>query len=145
MNRKHFQLFHFLMLTFIAFALKGCQEFIHDSFDTFQGEIVDREGVPISNLELSLYSDNSFFFNFPFKGSPPIYTLNTNSRGEFKMVLPSKFIDDTYFLAPSSSSYIFELEQFDTIVTEPYLILQGSLRDTNGVIDLGSLTVVNNE
>lgn len=145
MTRMISHLLHFLILTFIAFALKGCQEFIHDSFDTFQGEIVDREGVPISNLELSLYSDNSFFFNFPFQGSAPIYTLKTNSQGEFKMVLPSKFMDDSYFLAASSSSYIFELEQFDTLVTQPYLILQGSLRDTNGVIDLGSLTVVKNE
>lgn len=119
-----------LIFIFLLFVAQGCQEFIHDSFDTFQGKTLTKTGDPIANLRLNLYS-----------GSSLVYSFTTGSQGEFRVVLPSKNLDTSYRMAVREP-FFFEINQFDQIFTDNSLMLDPSLRTANGVIDLGNLILV---
>ena len=51
-----------LLLAILLLSLGACQEFIHNSFDTFTGQVVDKEGKAVPGLELTL-SQNIDFLN----------------------------------------------------------------------------------
>ena len=119
-----------LIFIFLLFVAQGCQEFIHDSFDTFQGKTLTKTGDPIANLRLNLYS-----------GSSLVYSFTTGSQGEFRVVLPSKNLDTSYRMSVREP-FFFEINQFDQIFTDNSLMLDPSLRTANGVIDLGNVILV---
>ncbi|MDP2040968.1 MAG: hypothetical protein Q8S14_05285 [Algoriphagus sp.] len=119
-----------LIFIFFLFVAQGCQEFIHDSFDTFQGKTLTKTGDPIANLRLNLYS-----------GSSLVYSFTTGSQGEFRVVLPSKNINTSYSMTVREP-FFFEINRFDQIFTDNSLMLDPSLRTANGVIDLGELILV---
>lgn len=119
-----------LIFIFFMFLAQGCQEFIHDSFDTFQGNMVTKTGEPISNLRLKFYSESSL-----------VYSFTTGDQGEFKVVLPSKNLDDFYRLEVPGS-FRFEINQFNLVYTDKSLRLDPSISDANGVIDLGNVILV---
>ena len=50
------------VLAILLFPLGACQEFIHNSFDTITGQVVDKEGKAVPGLELTL-SQNIDFLN----------------------------------------------------------------------------------
>ncbi|MBA4301502.1 hypothetical protein SAMN03080617_03388 [Algoriphagus alkaliphilus] len=120
------------LLIFISFLFvaQGCQEYIHDSFDTFQGRIVNESGDTITNLRLNFYS-----------GSSLVYSVTTGNQGEFKVVLPSKNLNYSYRLT-APSPFLFEINQNDFTYTDRDLRLDPSSRDANGVIDLGTVILV---
>lgn len=109
---------------------QGCQEFIHDSFDTFQGKMVTKTGDPIANLRLNLYS-----------GSSLVYSFTTGNQGEFRVVLPSKNLNTSYNITVQEP-FFFEINQFDQDYIDDSLWLDPSLRDPKGVIDLGTVILV---
>ncbi|MDO8967194.1 hypothetical protein [Algoriphagus sp.] len=119
-----------LIFIFFLFVAQGCQEFIHDSFDTFQGKTLTKTGDPIANLRLNLYS-----------GSSLVYSFTTGSQGEFRVVLPSKNINTSYSMTVREP-FFFEINRFDQIFTDNSLMLDPSLRTAKGVIDLGELILV---
>jgi hypothetical protein len=127
---KDYQTKNLLIFIFLLFFAQGCQEFIHDSFDTFQGVIVDKEGDPVPNLRLNFYSNSSL-----------IYSMTTDNLGAFKVVLPSKNLGAFYRVTPPSP-FLFEVNQNEFIFTDRDLRLDPSLRDANGVIDLGKVILV---
>lgn len=130
MQKKVLQLKKLLIFIFLLFLSQGCQEFIHDSFDTFQGVIVNKSGDPIPNLRLRFYFESSL-----------IYSFITGNQGEFKVVLPSKNFDNFYNLEVPEP-FLFELNQFDMIYRDKSFSLNPSARDANGVIDLGEVILV---
>jgi hypothetical protein len=119
-----------LIFIFFLFLAQGCQEFIHDSFDTFQGKTLTKTGDPIANLRLNLYS-----------GSSLVYSFTTGSQGEFRVVLPSKNINTSYRMTVKEP-FFFEINRFDQIFMDNSLMLDPSLRTANGVIDLGTVILV---
>jgi hypothetical protein len=119
-----------LIFIFFLFLAQGCQEFIHDSFDTFQGKTLTKTGDPIANLRLNLYS-----------GSSLVYSFTTGSQGEFRVVLPSKNINTSYRMTVKEP-FSFEINRFDQIFMDNSLMLDPSLRTANGVIDLGTVILV---
>jgi hypothetical protein len=119
-----------LIFIFFLFVAQGCQEYIHDSFDTFQGKTLTKTGDPLANLRLNLYS-----------GSSLVYSFTTGNQGEFRVVLPSKNLDTSYRMTVREP-FFFEINQFDQIFTDNSLMLDPSLRTANGVIDLGELILV---
>lgn len=119
-----------IILIFILFVVQGCQEYIHDSFDTFQGKMVTKTGDPIANLRLNLYS-----------GSSLVYSFTTGNQGEFRVVLPSKNFDTSYKMTVREP-FFFEINQFDQIFTDNSLMLDPYLRTAKGVIDLGNVILV---
>lgn len=127
---KIFQIKNILIFIFFLFVAQGCQEFIHDSFDTFQGKTLTKTGDPIANLRLNLYS-----------GSSLVYSFTTGNQGEFRVVLPSKNLDYSYRLT-APSPFLFEINQNDFTYTDRDLRLDPSSRDANGVIDLGTVILV---
>lgn len=130
MNKKVRQFKKLLIFNFLLVFFLGCQEFIHDSFDTFQGVIVNKAGDPIPNLRLRFYFESS-----------QVYSFLTGSQGEFRVVLPSKNFDSFYNLEVPQP-FLFELNQFDMVFLDRSLTLDPSARDVNGVIDLGNITLV---
>ncbi len=126
---------------FLLFAAQGCQEFIHDSFDTFQGVIVDQSGDPIPNLRLRLFSESSSLNIFNIPNSSLIYTLSTDNQGAFKVVVPSRNIDNFYLLEVPET-FRYDISQSDLVISEEYLQVDSSLKDANGVIDLGEVTLI---
>ncbi|MFN3997214.1 hypothetical protein [Algoriphagus sp.] len=130
MQKKTLQFKKSLTYIFIFFLFQGCQEFIHDSFDTFQGKMVTKTGDPIANLRLNLYS-----------GSSLVYSFTTGNQGEFRVVLPSKNLNTSYNLTVREP-FFFEINRFDQIFTDNSLMLDPSLRTANGVIDLGNVIIV---
>lgn len=119
-----------LIFIFFLFVAQGCQEYIHDSFDTFQGKTLTKTGDPLANLRLNLYS-----------GSSLVYSFTTGKQGEFRVVLPSKNLDTSYRMTVREP-FFFEINQFDQIFTDNSLMLDPSLRTAKGVIDLGELILV---
>lgn len=119
-----------LIFIFFLFVAQGCQEYIHDSFDTFQGVIVNEDGDPVSKLRLNFYSSSSL-----------IYSVTTTNDGRFKVVLPSKNLDNFYSLT-APSPFLFEINQNEFTYTDRELRLDPSSRDENGVIDLGIVILV---
>lgn len=124
------QIKNLLIFIFFLFVAQGCQEYIHDSFDTFQGKTLTKTGDPLANLRLNLYS-----------GSSLVYSFTTGNQGEFRVVLPSKNLDTSYRMTVREP-FFFEINQFDQIFTDNSLMLDPSLRTAKGVIDLGELILV---
>lgn len=127
---KNNRIKNLLIFIFFLFAAQGCQEFIHDSFDTFKGNIVNKAGDPVPNLRLNFYS-----------GSSLVYSFTTGNQGEFKIVLPSKNLDNIYRITVREP-FLFEINQFDQVYMDNSLGLDSSLRDPKGVIDLGNVILV---
>lgn len=141
MQKNTLQLKKPLIFVFLLFMAQGCQEFIHDSFDTFQGVVVDQSGDPIPNLRMRLFSESSTLNILNIPNSSLIYTLTTDNQGAFKVVVPSRNINNFYLLnAPES--FRFEVNQSDRIITEEFLQFDSSLRDAKGVIELGNVILV---
>lgn len=137
MRKKHllsyFKIFQLKILWVFIFLLtitQGCQEYIHDSFDTFRGVIVAKNGDPIPNLRLRFYSESAL-----------VSTFTTGNQGEFKIVLPSKNLDNFYRMT-FPESFLVEINQFDQVFVNNSLRLDSSLRDQDGVIDLGKVILV---
>jgi hypothetical protein len=130
-----------LLFACAACFLQACQEFIHDSFDTFQGVIVDESGNPMSGVKLNLYPIAANNFGSSRPGSLTTNRMVTNAAGEFKVVFPSRNRNDVFYLVPPSE-LAFEVDQFGTLTKVRELIIESILRDKNRVIDLGKITVV---
>ena len=133
----------FLLLVLLL-SLGACQEFIHNSFDTFTGRIVDKEGKAVPGLELTL-SQNIDFLN----GQVPVaksivYRIKTDERGEFSFVLPSRtdnsFEKEYYLLLTAPAR--FQTEFNGVLLTENFLLATDAPRDADGVRDLGVLKIV---
>ena len=133
----------FLLLVLLL-SLGACQEFIHNSFDTFTGQVVDKEGKAVPGLELTL-SQNIDFLN----GQVPVaksivYRIKTDDRGEFSFVLPSRtdssFEKEYYLLLTAPAR--FQTEFNGVLLTENFLLATDAPRDADGVRDLGVLKIV---
>ena len=133
----------FLLLVLLL-SLGACQEFIHNSFDTFTGQVVDKEGKGVPGLELTL-SQNIDFLN----GQVPVaksivYRIKTDERGEFSFVLPSRtdnsFEKEYYLLLTAPAR--FQTEFNGVLLTENFLLATDAPRDADGVRDLGVLKIV---
>jgi hypothetical protein len=79
----------FFVLAILLFSLGACQEFIHNSFDTFTGRIVDVEGNPVAGLEFIVTQELDFGVAQPPVAKSIIYKVKTTNRGEFRLVVPS--------------------------------------------------------
>ena len=133
----------FLLLVLLL-SLGACQEFIHNSFDTFTGQVVDKEGKAVPGLELTL-SQNIDFLN----GQVPVaksivYRIKTDERGEFSFVLPSRtdnsFEKEYYLLLTAPAR--FQTEFNGVLLTENFLLATDAPRDADGVRDLGVLKII---
>jgi hypothetical protein len=143
-KRLYGLLFRFFGLAVLLFTLSACQEFIHNSFDTFTGKIVDVEGNPVADLELILTQDLDFGVAQPPVAKSIIYKLKTSNRGEFRMVVPSRTdssFNTEYFLLLSAPAQ-FELEESGMSVLYRYFSFSTAERAADGVIDLGTLKIV---
>ncbi|MCM0060209.1 MAG: hypothetical protein NBV57_05065 [Algoriphagus sp.] len=132
-----------LLILILAFS-SSCQEFIHNSFDTFTGRVVDVEGNPVADLELILTQDLDFGVAQPPGAKSIIYKVKTTNRGEFRLVVPSRTdisFNTEYFLLLTAPAQ-FELEDAGMSVLYPYFSFSTSGRDADGVIDLGTLKIV---
>ena len=132
------------VLAILLFPLGACQEFIHNSFDTFTGRVVDKEGKAVPGLELTL-SQNIDFLN----GQVPVaksivYRIKTDERGEFSFVLPSRtdssFEKEYYLLLTAPAR--FQTEFNGVLLTENFLLATDAPRDADGVRDLGVLKII---
>lgn len=130
MQKKILQFKKLLIFIFLLVFSQGCQEFIHDSFDTYQGVILNKAGDPIPNLRLKFFFESSL-----------IYSFTTNTQGAFKVVLPTRNPENFYTLRVPEP-FLFELNQFDMVFTDKSFRLDPSERDANGVIDLGNVILV---
>jgi hypothetical protein len=134
----------FFLLVSLLFSLGACQEFIHNSFDTFTGRIVDKEGKAVPGLELTL-SQNIDFLN----GQVPVaksivYRIKTDERGEFSFILPSRTdssFENEYYLMLTAPAR-FQTEFNGIQLTENFLLATDAPRDADGVRDLGILKIV---
>jgi hypothetical protein len=132
------------LLLILLLSLGACQEFIHNSFDTFTGKIVDGEGTPVADLELILTQDLDFGAAQPPVAKSIIYRVKTTSRGEFRMVVPARTdisFNTEYYLLLSAPAQ-FELEDTGMSVLYPYFSFSTADRAADGVIDLGTLKIV---
>jgi len=132
-----------LLLAILLFSLGACQEFIHNSFDTFTGRVVDVEGNPVAGLELIVTQDLDFGSQEPV-AKTVIYKVKTTNRGEFRLVVPSRTdisFNTEYFLLLTAPVQ-FELEDAGMSVLYRYFSFSTSGRDADGVIDLGTLKIV---
>ena len=133
----------FLLISLLL-SLGACQEFIHNSFDTFTGKIVDVEGNPVADLELTLTQDLDFGVAQPPVAKSIIYTIKTTNRGEFRLVVPSRTdisFNTEYFLLLTAPVQ-FELEDSGMSVLYRYYSFTTAGRAADGVIDLGTLKIV---
>ncbi len=133
----------FLLLVLLL-SLGACQEFIHNSFDTFTGKIVDMEGKPVADLELILTQDLDFGVAQPPVAKSIIYSIKTTNRGEFRMVVPARTnisFNTEYFLLLSSPVQ-FELEESGMSVLYRYYSFSTADRAADGTINLGTLKIV---
>jgi hypothetical protein len=133
-----------ILLILILALSSSCQEFIHNSFDTFTGKIVDAEGKPVADLELILTQDLDFAVSQPPVSKSIIYTIKTTNRGEFRLVVPARTdisFNTEYFLLLSAPVQ-FELEESGMSVLYRYYSFSTADRATDGVIDLGTLKIV---
>jgi hypothetical protein len=136
-----FRLLQVCLIACTSYFLQGCQVFIHDSFDTFQGVVVDESGNPIANIKLTLYSNSGNYFGNSSQGSLLGNRALTNAQGEFKLVLPSRYREDNYYLVPPSN-LAFKVGEIGAETKVKELLIQTILNDQNRVIDLGKITVV---
>jgi len=128
----------------LLLSLGACQEFIHNSFDTFTGKIIDVEGNPVADLELTLTQDLDFGVAQPPVAKSIIYTIKTTNRGEFRLVVPSRTdisFNTEYFLLLTAPVQ-FELEDSGMSVLYRYYSFTTAGRAADGVIDLGTLKIV---
>jgi len=133
-----------ILLISILLSLGACQEFIHNSFDTFTGKIVDAEGKAVTDLELILTQDLDFGVAQPPVAKSIIYKVKTTNRGEFRMVVPSRTetsFNTEYFLLLSAPVQ-FELEDSGMPALYRYFSFSAADRAADGVIDLGTLKIV---
>ena len=133
----------FLLLVLLL-SLGACQEFIHNSFDTFAGKIVDVDGKPVADLELILTQELDFGVAQPPVANSIIYTIKTTNRGEFRMVVPARTdisFNREYFLL-LSAPFQFELEESGMSLLYRYYSFSTADRAADGVIDLGTLKIV---
>ena len=133
----------FLLLVLLL-SLGACQEFIHNSFDTFTGKIVDVDGKPVADLELILTQDLDFGVAQPPVAKSIIYSIKTTNRGEFRMVVPARTnisFNTEYFLLLSSPVQ-FELEESGMSVLYRYYSFSTADRAADGTINLGTLKIV---
>ena len=133
----------FLLLVLLL-SLGACQEFIHNSFDTFTGKIVDLAGKPVADLELILTQDLDFGVAQPPVAKSIIYTIKTTNRGEFRLVVPSRTdssFNTEYFLLLSAPAQ-FELEESGMSVLYRYYSFSTADRAADGTINLGTLKIV---
>ncbi len=79
----------FLLLV-LLFSLGACQEFIHNSFDTFTGQVVDKEGKGVPGLELTLSQNIDFLDGQVPVAKSIVYRIKTDERGGFSFVLPAR-------------------------------------------------------
>lgn len=130
-----------LVVLFLAFLFNGCQEFIHDSFDTFSGRLVNESGQPISGVELVFTQELNFTdFQNPVSISS-IYTMRTDLSGRFRFVVPSKNFNNFYYLQ-IKPPYRFEVDFGGQKDYRNYTEVFSSERDAFGVVSLGDLTAV---
>ncbi len=133
----------FLLLVLLL-SLGACQEFIHNSFDTITGQVVDKEGKAVPGLELTL-SQNIDFLN----GQVPVaksivYRIKTDEKGEFSFVLPSRMdssFEKEYYLLLTAPAR-FQTEFNGVLLTENFLLATDAPRDADGVRDLGILKII---
>ncbi|MCM0042003.1 MAG: hypothetical protein NBV61_04470 [Algoriphagus sp.] len=133
----------FLLLVLLL-SLGACQEFIHNSFDTFTGRIVDKEGNPVVGLELIVTQDLDFGVAQAPVAKSIIYKVKTTIRGEFRVVVPSRTdisFNTKYFLLLTAPVQ-FEMEDDGMSVLYRYYSFSTAGRDTEGMIDLGTLKIV---
>ena len=134
--------FSFLLLSLLL-SLSSCKEFIHNSFDTFTGRIVDVEGNPVAGLEFIVTQELDFGPQEPV-AKTVIYKVKTDYRGEFRFVLPSRneySINSYYFLLLAAPAQ-FQMEVFGELVTINYISVTDVEKGTDGVRDLGTLKIV---
>lgn len=131
-----------LLILILVFS-SSCQEFIHNSFDTFTGRIVDVEGNPVAGLEFIVTQELDFGPQEPV-AKTIIYKVKTDGRGEFRYVLPSRneySINSYYFLLLTMPAK-FQMEVFGELVTINYISVTDVEKGTDGVRDLGTLKIV---
>ena len=133
-----------ILRIFLLLSLVSCQEFIHNSFDTFTGKIVDVDGKPVADLELILTQDLDFGVAQPPVAKSIIYSIKTTNRGEFRLVVPARTdisFNTEYFLLLSSPVQ-FELEESGMSVLYRYYSFSTADRAADGTINLGTLKIV---
>ena len=133
----------FLLLVLLL-SLGACQEFIHNSFDTFTGQVVDKEGKGVPGLELTLSQNIDFLDGQVPVAKSIVYRIKTDERGEFSFVLPSRtdnsFEKEYYLLLTAPAR--FQTEFNGVLLTENFLLATDAPRDADGVRDLGVLKIV---
>lgn len=132
-----------LLILILAFS-SSCQEFIHNSFDTFTGQVVDKEGKGVPGLELTLSQNIDFLDGQVPVAKSIIYRIKTDERGEFSFVLPARMdssFENEYFLLLTAPAR-FQTEFNGVLVTENFLLAMDAPRDADGVRDLGTLKIV---
>lgn len=135
--------FTFLLLILLL-SLGACQEFIHNSFDTFTGQVVDKEGKAVPGLELTLSQDLDFLDGQVPVAKSIVYRIKTDERGEFSFVLPARMdssFENEYYLLLTAPAR-FQTEFNGVLVTENFLLASDAPRDADGVRDLGVLEIV---
>ena len=133
----------FLLLVLLL-SLGACQEFIHNSFDTFTGQVVDKEGKGVPGLELTLSQNIDFLDGQVPVAKSIVYRIKTDERGEFSFVLPSRtdssFEKEYYLLLTAPAR--FQTEFNGVLLTENFLLATDAPRDADGVRDLGVLKII---
>ena len=133
----------FLLLVLLL-SLGACQEFIHNSFDTFTGRIVDKEGKAVPGLELTLSQGIDFLDGQVPVAKSIVYRIKTDERGEFSFILPSRTdssFENEYYLMLTAPAR-FQTEFNGVLLTENFLLATDAPRDADGVRDLGVLKIV---
>ena len=133
----------FLLLVLLL-SLGACQEFIHNSFDTFTGRIVDKEGKAVPGLELTLSQGIDFLDGQVPVAKSIVYRIKTDERGEFSFILPSRTdssFENEYYLMLTAPAR-FQTEFNGIQLTENFLLATDAPRDADGVRDLGVLKIV---
>lgn len=132
-----------ILLISLFLSLVSCQEFIHNSFDTFTGRVVDVDGNPVAGLEFVVTQELDFGPLEPV-AKTVVYRVRTDGRGAFRFVLPSRneySVNNYYFLLLTSPAQ-FQMEVFGELVTINYISVTDVEKGTAGVRDLGTLKIV---
>ena len=133
-----------LFLVVLLLSLGACQEFIHNSFDTFTGRVVDKEGKAVTGLDLTLSQNIDFLDGQVPVAKSIVYKIKTDERGEFSFVLPSRTdssFENKYYLLLTAPAQ-FQTEFNGVQLTENFLLATDAPRDADGVRDLGTLIIV---
>jgi hypothetical protein len=128
-------------ILFSLFLFTACQEFVHDSFDTFSGRVVSESGQPISGVELVFTQDLDFTDFQNTVSNSAIYTMRTDVSGRFKFVVPTRNFDNVYYLQ-IKPPYRFVIDFGGEKEFRNYILESNSDRDAFGVVSLGDLIVV---